>query len=108
MSRGALANPDRHRMIDQFELQEHVKDLLPPGTQGYRMSGCTILVSHVSAGWHMSISHRKRNPTWEEVRTARYALLPDGVTMAMLLPPVDEYVNVHEFCFHLWEMPGES
>ena len=53
--------------------------------------------------WHLSISHPHRYPTWEEIKRARYDLLPDAVTMAMLLPPKSEYVNVHSNCFHLHE-----
>jgi hypothetical protein len=58
--------------------------------------------------WHLSISHAKRNPTWEEIRDLRYLLVPDEVTMAMILPPVDEYVNVHERCFHLYQLKEDE
>jgi hypothetical protein len=66
--------------------------------------------------WHLSISHRTseatpqpgRYPTWDEIKEARYRFVPDGVTMAMLLPPKAEYVNVHETCFHLWEIEPEA
>ena len=54
-------------------------------------------------GWHLSISHPDRYPVWDEIRDARYALLPDDVMIAMFLPPMDEYVNVHPNCFQLWE-----
>ena len=57
-----------------------------------------------SEGWHLSISHPSRYPTWDEIRDARYDLLPDGCTMAMLLPPKGEYVNLHRNCFHLHEI----
>jgi hypothetical protein len=62
---------------------------------------------HVN-GWHLSISHPTRNPTWEEIRDARYELLPDACTVGMLLPPKAEYVNVHPYCFHLHEVPGDD
>ena len=55
------------------------------------------------ARWHISISHPHRYPTWDEIKRARYDLLPDSVTMAMILPPKGEYVNVHLNCFHLHE-----
>ena len=58
--------------------------------------------------WHLSISHPTRNPRWEEIAMARYDLLPDEVTMAMYLPPRDEYVNVHRYCFHLHQEPPEA
>jgi hypothetical protein len=58
--------------------------------------------------WHMSISHPTRYPTWDEIKEARYALLPDECTMGMLLPPKAQYVNVHKNCFHLHEIIEEQ
>lgn len=55
--------------------------------------------------WHLSIAHPSRYPTWDEIAQARYDLVPDDVTMVMLLPPRREYVNVHKNCFHLHEAP---
>lgn len=79
----------------------------PPGVEtdfgAYRMGGCTVFVGRSSLGWHVSISHPHRYPTWDEIAHARYSLVPDDVTMAMLLPPQSEFVNVHSNCFHLWE-----
>lgn len=54
--------------------------------------------------WHLSISHHHRNPTWEEIRDARYELIPEDVMVAMFLPPREQYVNVHRHCFHLYEV----
>ena len=54
-------------------------------------------------GWHFSISHESRNPTWEEQRDARYALVPDDICMVSVLPPKKEYTNLHPFCFHWWQ-----
>lgn len=54
--------------------------------------------------WHLSIAHEARYPTWDEVADARYELVPDDVTLAMLLPPRDEYVNANRHCFHLWQI----
>lgn len=57
--------------------------------------------------WHLSISHPDRYPTWDEIAGARYDLLPDGCTLAMLLPPRAQYVNAHPNVFHLHEInPG--
>ena len=73
----------------------------------------TVMVTVDDGLLHMSISHRRdsrsgpvpgRNPRWEEIRDARYLFCPDEMTMAMLLPPKAEYVNVHETTFHLWEV----
>ena len=54
--------------------------------------------------WHLSISCEHRYPTWEEMKDARYCLLPDNVYMAQILPPQSEYVDIHPNCFHWYEM----
>jgi hypothetical protein len=72
----------------------------------------SVLVGPEPEGFHLSISHRTndhppvpgRYPTWDEIVEARYEFCPAAMTMAMLLPPKEEYVNVHETTFHLWEM----
>lgn len=81
-------------------------------TRCYRMGGCFIMNSlEPIAGmdrlaYHMSISHPKHYPTWDMVAAARYALIPNEITMVMVLPPREEYVNIHEFCFQLWCAEG--
>jgi hypothetical protein len=57
-----------------------------------------------SVRWHLSISCKSRYPTWDEIHDARYALLPNDITVAMILPPKEEYVNLHPNCFHLHEI----
>jgi hypothetical protein len=54
--------------------------------------------------FHLSIAHTDRYPTWDEIADARYELIPDDVTMALLLPPKGEYVDAHNHCFHLWQI----
>jgi len=74
----------------------------------YQCDNLTIIVTRDvlpdGLRWHLSISHPGRYPTWDEIRDARYALLPDQCTMAMLLPPKAQYVNLHKNCFHLHEV----
>lgn len=64
-------------------------------------------------GYHLSISHRVheqdvivpgRYPTWDEIVEARYLFCPAQATMAQLLPPREQWVNLHETTFHLWEV----
>lgn len=77
---------------------------LPASIRCFKFGECHVIVGHEPAGWHLSISHETRYPTWDEIRDARYALCPDDITMSMLLPPKGEYTNLHERCFHLWEV----
>ena len=68
---------------------------------------CKVLVSVDAGLWHLSISHRERYPTWDEIKEAREEFLPMDKTFAMFFPPSKEYVNIHPNCFHLWETEGE-
>ena len=76
------------------------------------MGGCSILLAREPAGvegeklYHLSISRRDRHPTWDEIKTARYRLLPDDRCFGMLLPPSQYYINLpdQDHVFHLWEI----
>ena len=80
-----------------------------PNCRAYAWGDVRVIVGQEPrVGWHLSISTPYRNPTWEEIRAARYSFIPDDVTAAMVLPPRAEYVNIHEFCFHLYQIPGDG
>lgn len=70
----------------------------------YRGNMFAVIVSKDDGLWHISISHHKRYPTFDEIKEARYKFIPDDVTMAMFFPPRSQYVNVHPNCFHLFEV----
>lgn len=70
------------------------------------LSVCVNVEPHLPGGkpgYHMSISHPARYPDWEEIKRARYDLLPHDIWMVQVLPPPSEYVSHHPNCFHLWE-----
>jgi hypothetical protein len=71
----------------------------------YAMEECRIIITHEKGRWHMSISTGYRLPTWWEIKFARYELLPKDITMVMVLPPPDSYVNIHPYTFQLIETP---
>jgi hypothetical protein len=74
----------------------------------------TVLVSEEPQGWHLSISHKhrrpgmKRYPSWDEIAQARYQFLPPSLTFALILPPLEQYIALHDTCFHLNQIPGEE
>lgn len=70
--------------------------------------GLTAIVSRDEGLWHVSVSHPKRYPTWDELSSARERFVPDEITMAMYLPPRSEYVNLHDTCLHLWQAPADD
>lgn len=70
----------------------------------YRLGECGVIVTREFGRWHLSVSHPSRYPLWDEVAEVRYRVIPDGVTMAMPLPPSSEYINLHPNCFQLVEI----
>jgi len=62
-----------------------------------------ILLANPPLSLHLSISCEDRYPTWDEIKDAKYSLTPNDLTMVMIFPKPEDYVNIHNFCFHLWE-----
>lgn len=99
--------------ITQHKVPGLLRQLSPFSTHlaVYMMGGCSIIVAREPAGangemlWHLSISRTDRHPSWDEIKTARYRLLPEDRCFGMLLPPPEFYVNVEaqDHVFHLWE-----
>lgn len=73
-----------------------------------RSDGLRALYSHDEGRMHLSIAYVDRTPQWKEIAEARYALLPDEAEFAIVLPSEVNYVNLHPYTIHLWEMhdPG--
>jgi hypothetical protein len=74
----------------------------------------TVFVGLEPQGWHLSISfadHRGQNsryPRWDEIAEARYRFTPAEVTMALVLPPPEEFVDVHATTFHLHQIAPDQ
>lgn len=54
--------------------------------------------------WHLSVSHKWREPTWDDLGFARDSLLPPEVFFMIPHPPRRFWLNLHPFTLHLWEM----
>jgi hypothetical protein len=100
------------RDLGRHDLMDGLAPPIVHSVRLYTKGGCKVLISEESQGdklrWHLSISRADRYPGWDEIKDARYSLLPASVTMAMILPPPEQYVNVHPNCFHLHEIEGEE
>lgn len=69
---------------------------------------CRIIVALENNLWHLSISCKGRLPTYEEIKKARYDLTPNDVHMAEIFPPKEEFVNIHPFTRHLWQIDNKD
>lgn len=70
----------------------------------FEMGRCRVIVSVDEGKWHLSISAQNSLPSYEELKEARYKFLPNDIYAAQIFPPKEEFVNMHPYCFHLWEM----
>ena len=55
---------------------------------------------------HLSIAHPNRLPSWEEIKFFKEKNFGDNFVI-QILPDKSRYVNIHNFCFHLWQYLGE-
>lgn len=74
------------------------------GARVFTVGQCLAVVCKEPTGWHISISKKDRDPSWDEIVTARYRLLPHVDDMVMHLPRLTEYVNLQKHTFHLHEL----
>ena len=63
----------------------------------------TVMAGTEPEGFHLSISHPRRYPTWDEIMQARDNFTPAQMTFIQLIPPRDRWMNIHDNCFHLWQ-----
>lgn len=82
----------------------------PVGAPNWRLDGMIILTTVQESGgaewYHVSYSRPDRVPSHEDTCAVRAAMFrPDALVIAVY-PPVDEYINQHPYCLHLWERLG--
>jgi hypothetical protein len=70
----------------------------------FTMGRCAVTVSKDKGKWHLSISTPYESPKYSEVKKARYQFLPDDIYVAQIFPPKKEFINIHPYCHHLWEL----
>ena len=77
--------------------------------KAYRRKNMCALVSEDNTpkwGWlkHISISCPDRHPSWEEILGAKEHFFGD-IDCMMIMPKQEDYVNVHQHTFHIWQTP---
>jgi hypothetical protein len=77
-----------------------------PGT--FKMGRCFIIITIDNGAWHLSISTKDKLPSYKEIKAARYTFLPNELYFAEIFPPKEEFVNLHPFVRHLWQINIEE
>lgn len=80
------------------------------GCFGFNFRGAPLrVICSDQLGWeHVSVSHGKRCPTWEEMCFIKDLFFDDEEVVMQLHPRKHEYVNCHPFCLHLWRPTAEN
>ena len=62
-----------------------------------------IALASNGLGWdHVSVSNKKRQPTWDEMCRIKALFFADDDVVVQFHPAKQHYVNVHPNCLHLW------
>ena len=63
----------------------------------------SVIFGSNEEGWeHVSVSFPKRCPTWDEMCVAKDVFWKDDEVCYQLHPARAEYVNIHNYCLHIW------
>jgi hypothetical protein len=54
---------------------------------------------------HISASYPARLPSWQDLGQLRAVFFPPDTDVIQVLPRAGDYVNVHQFCLHLFQAP---
>jgi hypothetical protein len=69
------------------------------------------VIFSAALGWdHVSVAvmGQRRCPTWEEMCVVKGLFWPPETAVMQLHPPASTYVNVHQYCLHLWAPNGAT
>ena len=67
------------------------------------------VVASTGEGWdHVSVSRADRTPSWEEMEHIKRLFFKDDECAMQLHVPVQEHLNHHPHCLHLWRPHGKD
>jgi hypothetical protein len=78
-------------------------------TDGDRKYTLRMISSGIQSrgGWeHVSVSIEDRCPSWDDMCFVKFLFWEPEETVLQFHPAKSDYVNIHEFCLHLWRQVG--
>lgn len=69
----------------------------------FRYKGKDVLITLDDGKWHLS-ANTNHPIGYYELKELRYEFCPNRLSMAQIFPPREEFVNVAENCYHLYEL----
>jgi len=93
----------------KVETSEILKQFAEPDMETYRTDTGLVIMKGTADTKngrlkHVSISRQDRYPDWDEMLMVKEFFFGNTDAM-MMMPRKQNYVNVMQNCFHLWECP---
>ena len=102
-----FGEPLTFEFLRELELRDAT--FKPTLAHAYVGMGYTLLISidNTIHGrlLHFSLSSPQELPPWDLITGIKRRLFPPDVAAVMHLPEEASYVNVHEYCLHVWQLP---
>lgn len=93
----------RHPIIDSMNTTECEDKYGHYSTGAFRWKGKLVIITIEDGRWHLSVS-TKHPLGYYELKEIRYTFLPDSMAVAQIFPSREEFVNIHENCYHLFQI----
>lgn len=85
-------------------VNEHIEDKYGIYETGFfNYKGKEIFINSEDGAWHLSVS-ANHTLGYYELKEIRYKFMPNDMQVAQIFPPREEFINLHENCFHLYEL----
>lgn len=92
-----------YRNQDDIQEEVHEDKYGIYSTGIFKYKGMLVMVTKDNGKWHLSVS-AKYPLGYVQIKEVRYMFLPNDIQAAQIFPPREEFVNVHETCYHLFEI----
>lgn len=90
-------------LIDKIDLPESGETYVYKGEAGLRVLISLETEENRDRRWlHVSCSRRGILPSWEDLRFVKNLFIGRDKEALQILPPEEEYVNLHQNTLHLW------
>lgn len=99
-------NGMRLRWREVWHPHPHSTGAMYGGPRGLAVIASLDLTPTFGTLLHVSLSYRDHDPEWAVIKAVRGAFYPEDVDVMMVLPRESDYVNVHQFTYHLWQTPS--
>jgi len=51
---------------------------------------------------HVSLSRKSRLPTYDDIKLVKSLFIGDNKDAIQVFPKIENHVNIHPYCLHLW------